>query len=401
MKTTKQKYCNLLTLILIFSVSITFAQVGINTTDPADGSILDITSSDKGIFIPRVELTNLTTMAPITGIANNPTDLANAEGLMVYNTSTTTGPGFFVWSGTNWIIVGDNNDDWKRNGNFGTDPVNNFLGTTDTQPLRFSTNGAERVRVDADGVVGIGTTNPSISTYSNVAIDKLNVVGEGTSSGLGFTPMSIFENTGDGAALAIFNTNDGNNDFPALEVGTNNANGTAIRGLNTNGDDTGPAYGVFASTNSFVSGWAGYFNGDLNVTGGYYNISDKRWKKDINALNTDKNILNKVMLLKPKKYKWKAKEFPGMAFSPDKTSYGFIAQELKEVFPDLVVSKGIPDPRQKVELNKSLDTVNGYYMVEYLGLIPILTEAIQEQQEKITSLEKRLESLEKAMGKRN
>ncbi len=40
MKTTKQKYRNLLTLILIFSVSITFAQVGINTTDPK--STLDV-----------------------------------------------------------------------------------------------------------------------------------------------------------------------------------------------------------------------------------------------------------------------------------------------------------------------------------------------------------------------
>jgi len=50
--------------------------------------------------------------------------------------------------------------DWLVTGNDGIDPARNFLGTTDNQPLTIKTNGAERVRVDTNGNVGIGTSGP-------------------------------------------------------------------------------------------------------------------------------------------------------------------------------------------------------------------------------------------------
>jgi hypothetical protein len=37
---------------------------------------------------------------------------------------------------------------WLLGGNFGTNPANNFLGTTDSQPLVFKTNNHEAMRVD-------------------------------------------------------------------------------------------------------------------------------------------------------------------------------------------------------------------------------------------------------------
>ncbi len=42
---------------------------------------------------------------------------------------------------------------WMTVGNAGTNPTNNFLGTTDNQDLNFATNGAERMRVLANGDV--------------------------------------------------------------------------------------------------------------------------------------------------------------------------------------------------------------------------------------------------------
>ena len=50
---------------------------------------------------------------------------------------------------------------WLLTGNPRTNPANNFLGTRDNQPLTLRTNGAERLRVDTNGNVGIGTTTPS------------------------------------------------------------------------------------------------------------------------------------------------------------------------------------------------------------------------------------------------
>lgn len=47
---------------------------------------------------------------------------------------------------------------WGRSGNGGTDPITNFIGTTDSQDLVFKTDAEERMRIGADGK--ITTTDP-------------------------------------------------------------------------------------------------------------------------------------------------------------------------------------------------------------------------------------------------
>jgi hypothetical protein len=42
-------------------------------------------------------------------------------------------------------------DDWTMNGNTGSDPASNFIGTTDEADLIFKTNAEERLRIGADG----------------------------------------------------------------------------------------------------------------------------------------------------------------------------------------------------------------------------------------------------------
>jgi hypothetical protein len=67
---TNKKYIFLALLILSFGIS--FAQVGIGTLTPHPSSVLDITSTEKGILLPRI------TTSQRSGITGTP-------GLLVYN----------------------------------------------------------------------------------------------------------------------------------------------------------------------------------------------------------------------------------------------------------------------------------------------------------------------------
>ncbi len=49
---------------------------------------------------------------------------------------------------------------WELSGNANINPITDFLGTIDTQPLIIKTNDTEAVRVTSDGKVGIGDSTP-------------------------------------------------------------------------------------------------------------------------------------------------------------------------------------------------------------------------------------------------
>jgi hypothetical protein len=49
---------------------------------------------------------------------------------------------------------------WELTGNAGTTAAD-FLGSTDDQPVVIKTNNSEAIRIDSNGHVGIGTTNPT------------------------------------------------------------------------------------------------------------------------------------------------------------------------------------------------------------------------------------------------
>lgn len=103
-----------------------------------------------------------------------------------------------------------------------------------------------------------------------------------------------------------------------------------------------------------------------NLSAGLTCSSDKRLKTNITPIY---GALDKIKLVDGKTYNWRVEEFPTRGFTKEK-QYGFIAQELEVIFPELV--KTNPD---------------GYKSVDYLELIPILTEALKEQSVKVQTLE--------------
>jgi hypothetical protein len=87
--------------------------------------------------------------------------------------------------------------------------------------------------------------------------------------------------------------------------------------------------------------------------------SDVRYKKNIENIGGTLDDINK---LNPVSYLLLNQE------SNDKKSYGFIAQELKDIFPDVVI-----EPKNDNEL----------YSINYASIIPLLTKSIQELTKKI------------------
>lgn len=93
----KANKINLVLLALTLSANGLYAQQGFGTEKPNKASVIDMSSTTKGMLIPRVALTSTTNFAPVTGIAA--ADQHTANSLLVYNTATAgdVTPGYYYW----------------------------------------------------------------------------------------------------------------------------------------------------------------------------------------------------------------------------------------------------------------------------------------------------------------
>lgn len=145
--------------MMLLPVTLAFGQVGLGTDSPASSSVLDITSANKGVLIPRVALSSTIDKAPLSG--NIPV------GTMVFNTvNAGTGvqsviPSVYVWDGAEWVFPA-------------------AIGRTKSQVIKFSNSPTSTMNF-----------NP-VSVASPVGIDIFNsVVFNSDTSG------SVYEKLGD------------------------------------------------------------------------------------------------------------------------------------------------------------------------------------------------------------
>jgi Chaperone of endosialidase len=151
-------------------------------------------------------------------------------------------------------------------------------------------------------------------------------------------------------------------------------------------------YGFAANTLSCVTPgkvWALYADGPSFTTTGAWTPSDERLKKDVKEIGSALSIINQ---LAPRSYLFNKEGDYRFTSLPEGKQLGFMAQDIEKVLPELVTEAPlyIHDQKDSKEPPRS-ETIKA---INYTGLIPILTQAIKEQEAKIEALEARLKALE-------
>jgi len=111
---------------------------------------------------------------------------------------------------------------------------------------------------------------------------------------------------------------------------------------------------------------------DLNYSGSLTNVSDIALKENIQRIDTS---IDKVKKLNPVTFDWVA---------DNKSSIGFIAQDVEKVFPDIVQYTTVSNEEEE------------YKSIQPTGILAYVTKALQESIEKIETLEAQVKELQEA-----
>ena len=153
-------------------------------------------------------------------------------------------------------------------------------------------------------------------------------------------------------------------------------NGAGLWGFVANDAVAGSGnYALFATANGKANSYAAYLDGDMYITGNTMGPSDRSLKTDIIVSSLG---LSALLKLRPAQFRYK--ENTNLSL-PGGEHYGFIAQELEEIIPAVVHEINVPASRDPDLMSESgTTTIKG---VNYIELIPVLTKAIQELNDKV------------------
>lgn len=115
-------------------------------------------------------------------------------------------------------------------------------------------------------------------------------------------------------------------------------------------------------------------------------IADNQVKQHVSVIN---NPLQRLISLEPKTFEYNKDKFRELGLPAGK-QYGFLAENVQQVFPDLVVYQNY-----HYSAGKNMPRIAKIKSVDVESLIPILVASIKEQQAEIEKLKMEIQALKK------
>ena len=360
-----------------------------------DGSLTANTTGSSNVAIGQDALFGATTASYNTAVGrqtmqSNSTGYNNATlGFQtLYNNTTganNTAVGYQALksntSGNNSTAVGTNAlvssvSTSGENSGFGEEALNaNTSGSNNTamayRSLYTNSSGSYNTAVGVFSGKGGGYTPSDADTVSDT---QMTFIGAYASRGTATASTSALTNgTAIGYGAQVLASNQ-------VVLGNNSVTSTLLNGkvgigtttpysrLEVWGPDTASTSALLVANNASTTEFAVLDNGNATLAGNLIQNSDQRQKTNIAALNGSSSLAE-IEALNPVTFNWID---PAKSFVPQ---FGFIAQQVQSVFPNLV----------SVTAPTAL-TPGGTLSLNYIDLISPIVAAIQELDQELTSL---------------
>lgn len=243
----------------------------------------------------------------------------------------------------------------------------------ETAPITMSTIASHADNRDQGTVLGLEFIGFKGIARGNQSIMRITNTGgsfTGTNAALNYgVKGDASRGTFPGASLSYGGSFSANDIFGAY----------GVRAISSNSGTTGVSYGIYATAIGGGTNRAGYFEGNIQVNTTLI-TSDSMFKSNVNKLNSS---LKLIQLLKPVSYNMDLANYPQMNFD-DHLQYGYIAQDVEQVFPHLVYNSYRPSSIDS--LGNPIDSSVVYKSLNYTGLIPVNTAAIIELNKKVDAI---------------